>query len=262
MSWIAVNRQFEPENLYLQWLRRRRAWPMRIDYRLMPYFWIVSGILSVLLVATTDSHLYFGLEVFLAIGVTVVALILPVINTVLDFVYYMPRSVHDDESSSMMQFLFMAPVESVAILNDVRKWAVLINLKHLAPSALLVFTGILVITHDTNFSSPDFFDVMKVMMPMVLFVILLWAFFLGTGLVAAGLPWKATSTGAIVLCWVAPVMAVVLWGGSYVADLDKISNYPEPDWFFWHYILLLLIPTWITHRIAPWLMERRRSDNY
>jgi hypothetical protein len=273
MSWIAANRQFDSEHLYIQWLNRRRAWPMRIDYRLMPYFWIISGIISFLLVVSTD----YGPSEFLMIitggGSFIIAFILPLVNTILDFIYYVPRSVHDDESSSMMQFIFMAPVESMSILRDLRKWAVLMNLKHLAPSALLVIVGFMVITHESHISSQNFSEELSVIIPLIILIFLFWAFLLGTGLAAAGLPWKATSTGAIILCWVVPCLVGVFWGGSKIAEWSQnllfrsmnlssgVYNFAE-QWFIGHFIILMLIPTAMAHMIAPRLMERRRCDNY
>jgi hypothetical protein len=275
-----ANRQFEPEGLYLQWLRRRRAWPMRIDQRVMPFFWIISGIVSFLYVVSVNSRRGEIFKGDPGSGTDIIAYILPLMNIFLDFIYYIPRCVHDDETSSMMQFIFMAPVDSKSIIHDLRKWAVLINLRHLAPSAMLIFVCILAILHHDHSLSQDLSQMISYIIPVIILIFLFWAFLLGTGLASAGLPWKGTSPGLIVLCWVVLVLAVVLCGGSYIAsrtnDLyflprrfeDYLYSYTDgfrnygTEWLMWHFIILMSIPTAFTHIVAPRLMERSRRDGY
>lgn len=254
---------------------------MRIDLRTTPLMWRLAEIL--LLFPYTIINQGIGsssvtIQVFLVLGVFLswfILMILPILSTLADFLVYLPRSIHDDVMTTTMEGIFIAPVSTRSIVKDLRTWAVRLNISHLLPSVALL-AGFLAavwlewIRPGAPQSSEDIWTMAIDISSIVILLHLLWGFFLGTGLAAAGLPWKASSSGLIIMCWILPVLVAVFWGGAelarlnwfYAEDFFSSAYQYEMPWYCMHFVILLSIPTWSVHRHVQWLMEQRRTARW
>jgi hypothetical protein len=217
---------------------------------------------------------------------------MPIISSFLDFLLYVPRTVSDDTTNTTMHGLFMSPVPTQSIVKDLRTWAIRTNLRHTAPSFVLGAGLVLLLViessgHDSNPLGSEQMFISASIASLCLLVFTIWGFLLGTGLASAGLPWKATSTGSVLLLWAIPCFILVAWAGSHISawtwnvfvyggvtpvytpytdSYDYNNRYSSEVWrFCWyvaHYACMLGTLALGAHFAAPRLMEHRRSGRW
>jgi hypothetical protein len=269
------DKQFDDSQLYYQWLHARSALPLKSTRPFVILLWILAFIFFV----TIDSYRY-SFNIFLLVVVPLALFGIPVIFTLLEFLYFLPRAIVDDTSTELMGFIFSSPVSTGDIVSGLRKFYIRINLLKFAPP---IAAGILVFLK----TPPTSFELNDIIEPgmSILCSIAIWWFLVESGIFTAALPKTISVTGAIVLIWVVPILVGVFWGGYKIASIgwDYFLGdvYVDPgfygsgnfnEWqrtynlrFFWysiHYIVLLLIPTLYLFFNSRRHMELRRRGRW
>jgi hypothetical protein len=261
---------------------------MRWDKRITPWVW---GLVSVLIafVGFTALNEDFMYSMSPVVGTFLICLVYltgymailhPILSTLIDFLVLVPRTIHDDRSSAMLQALYLTPVESRAIVKDLRAWGIGINLKHIFPSlVLLIFCTAVLIIESARYSSlgPVFRDSVCVILAILIFMFTVWRFLLATGLLSAFLPRWAWATGLSFMLWVVPILYGAGWSVYQILDFaprlyaDCCRRLDVAQTFLSYYefliplvavilfALLLEVPIQLTQRRAARYLDRRRS---
>jgi hypothetical protein len=205
----------------------------------------------------------------------VIVLVLPPIWVFLDFFLHVPRCVHRDTDAGMIEPIWHAPISTREIVRDLRRWAVAMDLRHLAPSIVLLLV-IVVLYYPSPASKPlpSGREIVLWLLPMVPIAVVLWWFLLGCGLAAAALPRRWTA--GILLIWVLPILVGVYLGGMVLAAELVWGLFPGPPgtqthmlpwggdlvWLCGSRFLLFLPPSLLTWLCIPKLMEMRRQGRW
>ncbi len=254
-------KQFENSRIYLQWLNFRGAWPMKLDRRAMRWLW---GTAIFLLIFAITGMIWFSimglsvilytppaLELFLGIclySIGFFALVLPVIYMLVDFLVHVPKAIHDDTTSTMLQAIMVTPVTTRSILKDLTAWSIRLSLGHLAPSLLVPLAFIITINMNEGPEGYNFIILLIVLFFLIVFA-LLWHFLHITGLALAAFPRCVWSTGSSLIFW-----SGVIWFGWYYFGKSPIVVLIA--------VILLEIPTLLLAWYLPRLMSIRRSGEW
>lgn len=270
------DQHYDDSQLYYQWLHTRSALPLKSTR----YFAFSLWILAFIFFTTIDTYNY-SFNIFLIVVVPLALFGIPVIFTLLEFLYFLPRAIVDDTSTELMGFIYSSPVSTGDIVSGLRKFYIRINLLKLAPP---IAGGILAFLK----TSPTGIELNDIIEPgmVILCVVAIWWFMLETGIFTAAMPRTISVTGAMVMLWVVPVLVGVFWGGYKIAsigwDYFVADVYVDPGWyygsgnydgwqsyenlrFFWysiHYFVLLLIPTLYLFFNSRRHMELRRRGKW
>ncbi len=277
-------KQFENSRIYLQWLNFRGAWPMKLDKKAMPWVWVTAICMAVLVTAVFfNAEFGFGPAEFLfQLGLALAGLfafVLPLIFMLVDLLIHVPRAVHDDTTSTMLQSIMVTPVTTRSILRDLIAWAFRLNLGHILP-CLLVFASFFIYPivdglHSGTFE-PVISDFIMTFFLIMISVAAFWHFLLITGLASAVYPRWVWSTGSTLFFWVIPVLTGVIWATDLIRDELRrliIERY-NPSILGWRVreldlweiiiiaVIILEIPTMLLAWYLPRLMSRRRSGEW
>ncbi len=269
------DQQFDENQLYYQWLHTRSARPLKSTR----YFVISLWILAFIFFLTIDLYSY-SFNYFTDVVVPLALFGIPVIFTLWEFLYFLPRAIVDDTSTDQLGFIFSSPVSTDDIVSGLRKFFIRINLLKLAPPIVAIILVYLK-------SSPTGIELNDIITPgmTILCSIAVWWFIVETGIFTAAMPRAISVTGAMVLLWVVPILVGFFWGGHSIAwfgweyflnveysdtwtsesgDLDEWLRIHtlRTLWFSVHYIVLLLIPTLYLFFNSRRHMEFRRRGRW
>ncbi len=226
-------RQFDTDHIYYQWLKFRGAGVQKFERITWTIVWIVTwaliaqglalyaiyqideGILDRILANQTAEVIMY----IMMITGSLMVLAVPPLVILRDFLFYIPRAVRADVESNVLKGVFISPVTSKEILTDLFRWAVGLNMKHLAPSmtlggAALVMTGIQFLIEGDPF---DVIEAAHTVLPIVVLVLTLWTFILVSGLGMAASPDWVNIPGVVILVWFLPALFFVFGYGSLIA---------------------------------------------
>lgn len=269
------DQQFNESQLYYQWLHTRSALPLKSTRPLVILLWVLAFIFFI----TIDSYSY-SFNIFTDVVVPLALFGIPVLSTLLEYLYFLPRAIVDDTSTDQLGFIFSSPVSTGDIVSGLRKFFIRLNLFKLAPP---IVGGILVLIK----TPPIGFELNDIIIPgmVILCSIAIWWFIVETGIFTAAMPRAISVTGAMVLLWVVPILVGVFWGGYKIASIgwdyflgdvyvdqgfygsgnnDEWRKYYllRYLWYSIHYIVLLLIPTLYLFFNSSRHMEFRRRGRW
>lgn len=267
---------FDEKQLYYQWLRRRSAVPLKLTRFFSIFLWVVAVIFNIMIY--TEYNLVPHSYILIVIPPILLAL-LPIFLTFLYFLYFLPRAIHDDSQSGILEFINASPVPTGDLVSGLRKFFVLMDLRVVIPSIVGFVASLIKDSPFQYFNTEDW-----VMTGMVIScaVCFLW-FIIESGIVAAAMPRIATISGAIILLWILPVLAAIGWGGYKIAsfgwnyflvDIEfyrynnttgfnyTIYSLMETIWYMVHYIALLSVITLYLFFNSRMFMDFRRRGRW
>jgi hypothetical protein len=268
-------REYNPENIYYQWLNRRQAMPMRINLIFVKYIWIAAVVF--ILLTYTETWTDPVLEILQIISGFII-FVWPVILLFLCFLVFAPLAVEADSRSSLMEFLYTSPVPSREIVNNLRLYIFKQHFVNVIP-ALTVLLFLFVESYSKGEFSYIDWDEISTFLMIAAIPALIWWFLLESGVATAGLPKIAYSSGMVFLLWVIPMLVAIFWGGAYLstwhADFwfrlfgkpiyhdyydysSPVSFLDREQWMVVHYDIFLIIVVLITRRLSYQFMACKR----
>ncbi len=275
------HRDFSENNIYLQWLHRRFAQPLRINRFLIKYLWGAM----VVFVIFYDDHFFPGLEYILGIAGFMLTGV-PIIFTLLYFLYYTPMAIHEDARSSTLDFIFASPVPTGEIVSNLRRFMAIQSIRICIPSFAWIVAMFLREWAQSGMPSWYWSDLTdwQNLGPIVFIsitVISLWWMILEVGMVSAALPRYVTVTGMMFLLWIVPVLVLIFWGGYWVAyhhcrfwhgvilggqEYGGHSHDWEwnslPYWVMGYYSVLMTTAAFVPFLLTRKLMDLRRGGRW
>jgi hypothetical protein len=265
---------FDEKQLYYQWLHTRSAFPLKLTRYFSNFLWAIAAIF-VFFYDSFSSMSYFYLPVILSFLLAV----FPLIMTFIYFLYFMPKAIHDDSQTGLLDFIHATPVPTGDLVSGLRKYFILLNIKILIPP--MIGFGVMFMKESSfqYFSGQDWTMTLLIIMCVICFY---W-FIVESGILAAAMPRIATISGATLLLWVLPVLIAIGWGGYkiaafgwdyYMRGIDRYS-YSNPGafsystyslvqsvWFTVHYIVFLLVFTLYLFFNSRMFMDFRRRGRW
>jgi len=205
---------FDDKHIYLQWLKRRSAQPIRITRFFKRILWTASVIFLLLCITET---LFYSAE-WLSIAVVALLVILPLISIFSYFLWYTPMAIHEDSRSSTLEFIFMSVIPTGEMVSDLRRFIASQNLQILMPSIVAFGGAFLIEILRSGFPIFTGFTEKFMFVSIIFIVVLIWWMILETGIIAAGLPRIVSTTGMAFLLYIIPVLAAIFVGGYYVSE--------------------------------------------
>jgi hypothetical protein len=289
--------RFNTQNIFRQWLDVSKPWPNRTDRFLIPANWILCGFTGLYFasIAISDrsgnySARNYEIEtIIVMLGGVELFFVLP-FSIFADFMFFTPMIIHNIRSTAHLTSLYHAPIPSAEITGDLRRWAIKTNWSHLAP-VIICGLGCLAIIFlstmgDYALSSTDWMEFFRgcliFLLPFLVSIFCLYLFLLYSGLSAAALPSWVSRSGLMIIGWILPVLAIVLIGGSILAQEtwdryqafmygggDFYAGYYRPPsayrmqefmfaWYIAHYMIILVPVILIAVRQSLTLFEKRR----
>jgi len=231
-----------------------------------------------------SDHFFFGLEYIM--GITGFMLTgVPIIFTLLYFLYYTPMAIHEDARSSTLDFIFASPVPTGEIVSNLRRFMAIQSIRICIPTLAWIVAMFLREwaqngMHWSDWSDLTDWDVLGPVIFISITAISLWWMILEVGMVSATLPRYVTVTGMMFLLWIVPVLVLIFWGGYWVAYYhcrfwyevipgQMVHHYSSdwewrylPYWVMGYYSVLMTVAAFVPFLLARPLMEKRRGGRW
>jgi hypothetical protein len=266
-----VDRQFETDHIYHQWLTRCNALPISVNRFLLKFIWGSAVFLYFAYSVGTHNFLHspVGIGMFLVSTA-------PLLLSLVYFLWFTPLAIQKDVRDSTLDFIFASPVKTTQIVSDLRLFMFQHTIKLYYPGLILLL--LIWITHGSRYVFYDFNEFFMILM-VVLNIVFVFVLLLQTGVAAAGLPLIYSKTGLLLVSWIILVLVITYFGGTILAmkhyefwwppetDYQNtyspwMSNGPIDYYSVWlplHYLFLLGLANWLAYRVSYASMERRRS---
>ena len=264
--------QFHESDLYRQLLLRRRAQPIGIISVLIKYAWF--GLILIPALAVQDMF-------FSMIAMTAVFFV-PAIVSLAVLLWFLPTIFNRDMEKGILPLIFVSPVPTSDIVSSLRLFYGYQSVKILFPFILI---SILFIFSEVLLGLPD--NALQGLSEFLKFA-LVWWLLLESSIAAVSLSREIALSGVILVVFVVPVLLVVFFFGTWVADFlwrgfncdDLVQAYINSKWMLIHMNefalatkmhsvvtnifqgLFLLIPIWILYSGNPRLMQSRRAGRW
>lgn len=124
-----------PRRNYLRWLNHRSAPPTGYGGFLLVIYCIGIPLLLGLSFFKTDLLMLISYSPEFG---SILLLLIPVLITSIDFLYYLPRAFHDDLRTGHAQELLVTPITNSEIISDLKYWMISINRGHIGLYVILI----------------------------------------------------------------------------------------------------------------------------
>jgi hypothetical protein len=275
MASYAVNDSSLPDGFdssltYYQWLCRRKPYPMGRDPWYVIGLWItVILVVSYILLGEPHGTGILGMIATAAVTLSYFSIIVGApIFTLVAFFGWMPRTFKTDVNSGVIRKLFQASNSSVSILSGLRTWACRMNLRHIVPVVVILFTAPLYYKGIVDPLPQDFYWIGSSVMFLVV-AAMIWLLLLETGL-ALSVALPKTGCGGNFMVWAIFVLLVAFKGGNYLAGETQYYVVPhirslvsntdlQQMWFCLSYSVLIGLGTLLPHFQAPKLLDNWKT---